>query len=126
MRFVGILLPLAGAAAEHLLEEDAGFDRAQKDDEFQVRDIHAGGEHVHRDDNAGLRAVAELADALERPVNRGLPVIFCTKESPRPKTSRAVSTSWSAWEVCGRSLAAKISVFGKAAVPLPHAQSHIS
>ena len=41
------------------------------------------------------------------------PVIFWTKASPRPKTSRQMSTSWSAWEVCGRSLAAKIRVLGK-------------
>ena len=41
------------------------------------------------------------------------PVILATKASPRPKMSRARSTSWSACEVCGRSLAAKISVLGK-------------
>ena len=40
-------------------------------------------------------------------------MILATNASPWPKMSRARSTSWSAWEVCGRSLAAKISVFGK-------------
>jgi hypothetical protein len=40
------------------------------------------------------------------------PVILATNASPCPKMSRAWSTSWSECEVCGRSLAAKISVFG--------------
>jgi len=43
----------------------------------------------------------------------GLPVIFCTNASPRPKASRAKSTSWSACDVCGRSLTAKMRVLGK-------------
>ena len=43
----------------------------------------------------------------------GLPVIFCTKSSPCSKTSRQIRTSWSACEVCGRSLTAKIKIFGK-------------
>src|SRR5437016_9249879 len=58
----------ARAAAEHLLPQDARLDRAQKHDEFQRRDVHAGREHVHGDDDLGIRAIAELADALERPV----------------------------------------------------------
>ena len=41
------------------------------------------------------------------------PVIFATKASPRPKTSRAEVDELVGVEVCGRSLAAKISVLGK-------------
>ena len=40
------------------------------------------------------------------------PVIFWTKDSPRPNTSRASFTSSSACEVWPASFAAKISVFG--------------
>ena len=65
----GILLALAGAAAEHLLEEDAGLDRPQEDDELQVGDVDAGGEHIDGHDDAGVGPVAELADALQRPVD---------------------------------------------------------
>ena len=36
VRLVGVLLALARAAAEHLLEQDAGLHRAQEDDELQV------------------------------------------------------------------------------------------
>lgn len=62
----------AGAAAEHLFPEDAGLDRAEEDDEFEGRDVHAGGEHVHGDDDLGIGAVAELADALEGAVHVGV------------------------------------------------------
>ena len=117
VRLVGELLALARAAAEHLLEEDAGLHRAQEDDELQVRDVHAGGEQVHGDDDAGLGPVAELADALERAVHVG-PVIFWTKESPRPKTSRQMSTSWSACEVCGQVVGGEDQGLGEAAVLL--------
>ena len=67
--FIREMLALAGAPAEHLLEQDAGFDRAQEDDEFEVGDVHAGREHVHGDDDAGLLAVAELANLLKGPVH---------------------------------------------------------
>ena len=67
--FVGELLALARAAAEHLLEEDAGLHRAEEDDEFQIGNIDAGREHIDRHHDAGLLAVAELADALERAVH---------------------------------------------------------
>ena len=86
----GMLLALARAAPQHLLEQDAGLDRPQEDDELQVGNVHAGGQQVHRDHDAGLRAVAELADLLQRPIRLG-PVIFRTKPSPRPKTSTASS-----------------------------------
>ena len=66
---VRVLLALAGAAAEHLLEEDARLHRPQEDDELQVGDVHAGRQQVDGDDDAGVRAVAELADALQRPVD---------------------------------------------------------
>ena len=68
MRLVGNVLALARAAAEHLLEEDAGLDRPQEDDELQVRDVHAGGEHVHGHDDrrawagCGIRGCAAAAD----------------------------------------------------------------
>jgi len=38
----------------------------EEDEELEVGDIDADGEHVHRDDHRRLGAVAELADALER------------------------------------------------------------
>lgn len=41
------------------------------------------------------------------------PVILRTNDWPRPKMFTASSTSWSAWEVRGTSLSAKISVLGK-------------
>ena len=69
VRLVRVLLALPRPAAEHLLEEDARLDRAQEDEELEVGDVDAGGEHVDRDDDAGLRPVAELADPLQRPVD---------------------------------------------------------
>ena len=51
VRLVGEVLALAGAAAEHLLEEDARLDRAQEDDELQIGDVHTGGQHVDRHDD---------------------------------------------------------------------------
>ena len=56
-------------ASEHLHPEDARLDRAQEDDELQRGNVHAGGEHVHGDDDLGIGAVAEFADALERAVH---------------------------------------------------------
>ncbi len=66
---VGVLLALARAAADHLLEEDAALHRAQEDDELQVGDVHAGGEQVDGHRNARGRPVAELADLLQRTVD---------------------------------------------------------
>ena len=60
----------------------------------------------------GSGPVAELADALQRPVHVGLPVIFAHERFAAAEDVAARSTSWSACDVCGRSLAAKISVFG--------------
>ena len=45
-------------------------------------------QQVHRDHDAGLGAVAELADALQRAVNLGAGDLL-NEASPRPKTSRA-------------------------------------
>ena len=57
------------AAAEHLLEQDARLDRAQEDDELEVGDVDAGRQQVDGDDDRRVRAVAELADALQRPID---------------------------------------------------------
>ena len=70
MRFILERLPSAGAAAEHLFKEDAGLYRTQEDDVLQVRDINAGGEHVHGDHDCRLGTVAKFPDALQRPVHR--------------------------------------------------------
>lgn len=69
MRLVGVALTLARAAAEHLLEEDARLYRPQEHDVFEVGDVHAGRQQVDSDDDAGVGAVAELPDALQRPVD---------------------------------------------------------
>ncbi len=69
-------------------------------------------QHVHRNNDRRVRAIAKLADALQRPVHCRASGDFLHERIPASKTSRARSTSWSAWEVCGRSLTAKISVFG--------------
>ena len=71
MGFVGVFLALARAAAQHLLEEDARLDRAQENDDLQVGDVHAGGHEIDGDDDAGVLPVAELADALQRAIDRG-------------------------------------------------------
>ena len=52
VRLVGVPLALARAAAEHLLEEDAGLHRPQEDDELEVGDVDAGGQQVDGDDDA--------------------------------------------------------------------------
>ena len=57
--------------AEHLYPENAGLHGSQKDDELQGRNIHAGGEHIHRNGHLGIGAVAEFADLLEGPVHAG-------------------------------------------------------
>ena len=49
----------AHAAALHLLEEGAGFDRAHEEDDLDRLDVGAGGDHVHGDGDAGVVAVAE-------------------------------------------------------------------
>ena len=65
------------------------FHRAQEDDEFEVRNVDAGAEHVHRHDDAGCWPVAELPDALEWPVDRRAPrdlrneAIATTEDVPR-------------------------------------------
>ena len=66
---VRVLLALTGTPAKDLLEEDARLDRPQQDDELQVRDVHAGRHEVDAHHDAGVRSVAELADALERAVD---------------------------------------------------------
>ena len=76
----GKLLALAGAAPEHLLEQDARLHLPQKDDELQVGNVDAGRHQIDRDDDARLRPVAELADPLQRPVDVLLPVIFRTND----------------------------------------------
>ena len=108
---VRVLLALAGAAAEHLLEQDAGLDRAEEDDELQVGDVHAGAHQVHGDGDAGVGAVAELADALQRAVH---PAGDLRDEAVAPAEGVAAERRRAGrrGDVCGRSLAAKISVLG--------------
>ncbi len=108
---VRVLLALAGAAAEHLLEQDARLHRPQEDDELQVRDVDAGGEQVDGHDDARVGPVAELADALQRPVDAAGDL--GDEGVAAAEDVAGLVTSWSACEVCGRSLAAKISVLGK-------------
>ena len=110
VRLVGETLALARPAAEHLLEEDARPHRAQKHDELEVRDIDAGGQMSTVTTIAGC---GRLRNSRMRWSGRSTrPVILATNASPMPKASRQMSTSWSAWEMCGRSFAAKMSVFG--------------
>ena len=59
----------AGSATEHLFPQDARFDRAKKDDELQRRNVHPCAEHVHRDHNFWVWAVAKLTDALQRAIH---------------------------------------------------------
>ena len=66
------LIAAAGPAPEHLLPEDAALYRAHEDDELQRGDVHAGREHVHRDHDLWVGAVAELADTLERAIDVGV------------------------------------------------------
>src|SRR5262249_41767518 len=69
VRLVRELLALARTAAQHLLEQNEGLDRAKQDDELQIRDVYAGREHVHCDDDARIGPVAELANALKRAIH---------------------------------------------------------
>lgn len=68
---VGQLFPFTGPATEHLLKQDAGFHRAQEDDEFQIRYIHTGGKEIDRDGNGRFRPVAKFPDTLQGTVHRG-------------------------------------------------------
>ena len=63
------LVAAARAPAQHLHPEDAGFHRAQEDDELQAGMSTPVRKHVHRDHDLGLGPVAELADLLQRPVH---------------------------------------------------------
>ena len=53
-------------AALHLLEEDAAPDRPQEQDDLDRLDVGAGADHVHRDGDARLEAVAERLDEVAR------------------------------------------------------------
>ena len=63
------MLAFPRAATEHLLKEDAGLYRTEKDDEFEVGNIDSRREHVDGHDDAGKLAVAKFTDALKRPVD---------------------------------------------------------
>ena len=56
----------ADAAALHLLEVVAGFDRAHEQHDFQRLDVGAGGDHVHGDGDARVVAVAEALEEVLR------------------------------------------------------------
>ena len=111
------------AAAEHLLEQDAGLHRAQEDEELEVGDVDAGGEQVDGDDDFGVRPVAELADPLQRPIDAAGD-LGDERRRPGRRCRGPASTSWSACDVCGRSLAAKMSVFGKRPVSASWASAY--
>src|SRR5262249_9703082 len=66
---VGVFLALARASPEHLLEQNAALYRPQEYEELQVADVYARRQEIHRDCDAGIRAIAELSDSLEGPVN---------------------------------------------------------
>ena len=66
---VGCLFAQPRAAPEHLLEQDPRLDWPQEDQELEVRDVDPGRQEVDGHDDAGVGAVAELADALEGPVD---------------------------------------------------------
>ena len=51
---VGVPLALARPTAQHLLEQDAALHRPQEDDELQVRDVHARGQKIDCDRDAGI------------------------------------------------------------------------
>ena len=74
MGLVREVLALSRAATQHLLEQDAGLHRPQKDDAFQIGNVHASREHINRHNDARRRAIAELADVLKRTIHA--PVIF--------------------------------------------------
>ena len=57
-----VLFDYAHAAAFHLLEKAAGFDRAHEEHDLQRLDVGAGGDHVYRHGDAREVAVPELGD----------------------------------------------------------------
>lgn len=67
--FVGDVFAFAGAAAEHLFEQDPRLDRAEEDDAFDVGDVDAGREEVDGHDDPGEGSVAEFADPLQGSVD---------------------------------------------------------
>ena len=67
--YMGAGLALASAAPEHLLEQDARLDGPKEDDEFEIGNIHACRHQVYGDHDAGIRPIAELADALQRAIH---------------------------------------------------------
>ena len=54
----------ARGAAEHLLEEDAGFHAAQEDERRDLGDVDAGREEVDGDDDARVLLVLEVLDGF--------------------------------------------------------------
>ena len=65
---VNVVAP-ARAASEHLLPQNARFNRAQKDDEFQRGYINTGRKHIDGHDNFWIRTIAKFPNALKRPIN---------------------------------------------------------
>jgi hypothetical protein len=66
---VSVALALASSPAQHLLEQDAALDGPQEDDELEIGDVDAGRQQIDGDRDAGIGAMAELPDALQRPVD---------------------------------------------------------
>ena len=69
VRLIRELLAFSRSSAEHLLEQNARLHRSKEDDEFQVRNINAGREHIDTDDDVRFGPIAELADSLQRSVD---------------------------------------------------------
>ena len=69
MGLVREVFALTSASSQHLLEQDAGLHRAQKDDALQIRNIHTSGQQINRHDDSRRWAIAELADMLKRTIH---------------------------------------------------------
>jgi len=71
MRFIDLTAEPC-ASSQHLLPQYSGFDRTEKNDEFQRRNIYARAEHVYRHNNLGIGTIAEFPDFLQRTVHIGI------------------------------------------------------
>src|ERR1700677_2490277 len=63
-----MFLSLPSPAAQHLLEQDARFDRSQEDQILQIWDVDPSRQEVDGYDNRWVGSIAKLANALQRSV----------------------------------------------------------